>query len=364
MTENLPAGMTNVVGYYNGAKWPIQLVISKYNVVLHLPPGQYIQDPEGRNYNDPFFELYVNNKQLSREVSDTPLPIYALPTPPGMNSRPVTGHNPVTATSKFELNKKGVRVPALPKPTIPQPQVADEQRNPVTPMTMEEARRLGLVKRARVVPEDYGDTDTTGRPNNTPPPIKYAIDPTMLKKPAPLPAEALKVESKAGNLPTRTLLVQQLQKSASAPATPESANVFLNKTTATAPANSPIVAGPKKAPVMPRSVVKPPPPEPEPEIEEEVPEESPEPAMQELEESPEVAQVEEGMPKPEVADPAEQEAQEAQEAAPPLKPVTPNNRFLCMACGAPFKFHSQLKKHALQKHKEQADAILAQYPEE
>jgi hypothetical protein len=243
-----------------------------------------------------------------------------------------------------------------------------EQKNPVTAMTMDEARAAGLVRRARVVPEDYGDTDTTGRPNNTPPPIKYAIDSSMLKKPAPLPPEALKVESKAGNVPTRTLLVQQLQKSAASAATPESANVFLNKTTIMAPANSQIVAGSSTRTAMPVSVVRPPEPEsgPEPELEaesaleetavEEIPQESPEPVVQDLPEADEAE-----LDRPDLTE-LQEESREGEST--PLRQVTPRDRFICLACGAPHKFWSQLEKHAKAKHKDQYAAILEQYPKE
>lgn len=64
-----------MLGYYNGAKWPIQIVFPKLKVTLTLKPGAYICDGSGRKINDPHFETYVAQGQLSRELSDVPVPI-------------------------------------------------------------------------------------------------------------------------------------------------------------------------------------------------------------------------------------------------------------------------------------------------
>ena len=361
---------TTVVGYYNGHKWPIQLVISRLNITLHLQPGEYILNRDGVKINDPSFETYAENSQLSREIADAPVPLVLVPVPQALpTSASAFGHaaNPVRATSKFALDSQGIRRPVMPA-LVPQAALAQNHTpagaDPVTPMTMEEARKRGLVRRVREVPEDYGVTDTAGAPPRTMPGIKYAIDPSMLKKAPPLPSELMKVESKeVSHASTRTQLITQMAQGASAPATPESANVFLNQTSVNAPPNSPIVSGP----ALPRSVVRshpavqppPPPPEPEPEMTEE--------EMAAAENGTQPA----GLPPPDLSElesqePAPESQIESQEQTPPtaLKPVAKRDRYICAGCGLPFKFRSQLEKHAAAKHRATFTAIMTAYPPE
>ena len=66
---------TQVLGYYNGGKWPIQIVFPKLNVTLTLEPGAHIRDASGRKINDPYFEAFAKQGQLSREHSEVPEPI-------------------------------------------------------------------------------------------------------------------------------------------------------------------------------------------------------------------------------------------------------------------------------------------------
>jgi hypothetical protein len=95
---------THTVGYYNGNKWPIQLVISKLNITLHLQPGEYILDQSRRKINDPFFDAY---KQLSKEISDDPVPLLTVPAITTATAATSAGSSPVRATSKFVLDKSG-----------------------------------------------------------------------------------------------------------------------------------------------------------------------------------------------------------------------------------------------------------------
>ena len=69
---------TQVLGYYNGAKWPIQIVFPKLNVSLTLEPGAYIRNASGQKINDPYFEAFAKQGQLSRELSDVPVPIFRI----------------------------------------------------------------------------------------------------------------------------------------------------------------------------------------------------------------------------------------------------------------------------------------------
>ena len=67
---------TPVLGYYNRAKWPIQIVFPKLNVNLTLEPGQFICNAAGQKINDPIFESFAKPEgMLNRELSDVPVPI-------------------------------------------------------------------------------------------------------------------------------------------------------------------------------------------------------------------------------------------------------------------------------------------------
>jgi len=71
---------TQVMGYYNGAKWPIQIVFPKLNVSVTLQPGEFICDSAGRKINDPVLEAFVRGDGiLKRELSATPVPICPVP---------------------------------------------------------------------------------------------------------------------------------------------------------------------------------------------------------------------------------------------------------------------------------------------
>jgi hypothetical protein len=65
---------TKVLGYYNGAKSPIQIVFPKLNVNMKLEPGAHIRDASGQKINDPYFEAFAKQDRLSRELSDVPVP--------------------------------------------------------------------------------------------------------------------------------------------------------------------------------------------------------------------------------------------------------------------------------------------------
>lgn len=341
---------TNVVGYYNGNRWPIQLVVSKLNITLTLEPGKYVLDRQGRKINDPYFEVFANNKQLHRELSQKAVPIISIPVV--APTVPTTSGNPVRAITTWARNNQGIRQPVLTEPA-PTPQEQPHAAAPVvsssesvTPMSMEEARRRGLVRKVRDVPEDYGVNDTTGLPPARIPQMKYSIDPSVNKPVAPLPKEMLTLPKDDPNRQTRAQLVAGLTKGAQVPA-PENApeSPFANTSVVNIPPDSPIMAG---TPITESA-------------EENMPLTDtdstdvalPEPDLTELQEA-EAPAVTASLP-PAPAPPAA--------PAAPLRPLTPKNQFLCIACGAPHKFRSQLFKHAQQKHPDNLNAIMAAYPE-
>lgn len=344
MSKDLSQDTTHTIGYYNGNRWPIQLVISKLNITLTLEPGKYVLDRQGRKINDPYFEVFANNKQLHREISQTPVPIIVIPevTAP---TTPAPPTNPVRAVTQWTRDAKGIRQPVLteaaPQPAQPAalpPAVVASASESVRPMSMEEARARGFVRKVREVPEDYGVNDTTGLPPSGIPKMKYAIDPSVNKPAPPLPKEMLTLPKDDPNRQTRAQLVAGLAQGTTAPAPEDGpANPFANTAVLNAPPNSPIVAG---TPIMEDG-----PTEGEPVVEGSPEEVMPEP-------------VADALPEPEVpVAPAPAPA-----PAPPLRPITPSNQFICGVCGSPHKFRSQLLNHAKAKHPDRVNAIMASYP--
>jgi hypothetical protein len=330
---------TSVVGYYNGNRWPIQLVISKLNITLTLEPGKYILDRQGRKVNDPYFEVFANNKQLHRELSETPVPILVIPeVAPTVTASPSS--NPVRAVTEWTRDARGIRQPVLtqpsPKSALP-PAVLASATESVRPMSMDEARAQGLVRKVREVPEDYGVNDTTGLPPGGIPKMRYSLDPSMNKPVVPLPKEMLALPKDDPNRQTRSQLVAGLAQGARTPAPEDaSASPFANTTVVNAPPNSPLVAGTPLQEAV------------EPEPTEYVPMSD----LGEVDVPSEVAPPAPAVPSPKVAP-----------AVPALNPLTSSNRFRCLACGAPHKFRSQLFNHVQAKHPTQADAIMANYPQ-
>jgi hypothetical protein len=342
MNENLPAGMTNVCGYFNGNKWPIQLVISKLSITLHLQPGEFILDKQGRKINDPFFEAYAKNKQLQRETTDKPVPVIAIPIVATTVTQRGDGHS-VHSITKFKEDAKGIRQPVLAAPAeVPEQAI---NKPSVLPMSMDEARRRGFIKKVREVPEDFGVKDTDGAPPSMAevPTIKYATDPTMLKRPVELPKELLQMPANIAS--SRAPLLAELTHAENTNVQLDSPTGFMNTVVRTAPPNAPVVAGKPAQPVV-ESAAPP------------VVPVAPAAVVSGGNVMPDVDAV---LPEPEIEEsappvPTEDEAPAPQEA-PAQRP------FVCSVCNVDRNLRSQLKKHAESKHPQQVDAIMAPYPE-
>lgn len=318
--------MTKTCGYYNGNKWPIQLVISSLNVTLHLQPGEFVKDRAGRKINDPLFDAYAKNRQLFRETSSTPVPLLRVPAP-SSKPAPHDGQS-VRQITEFTHTAAGVRVPVIPQPRNIAVQAVN--KNSVQAMTIEQARKSGLVHRTREVPESYGITDTdSALPPRLPPPLKVATD-MKPSKPVSLPEGLL--AAAAEDVPAgRAALVQQLSQKVpeSLPEEDDEAVGFMNAVTHNAPPDVNISTGPE-TPVPSRT---------------KVPRNAPQ------------------LPEPELAQVDEPPAEDEQDVALPApRQVTPRNKYVCSACGLGFPFRSQLERHAISKHKDDIEAILSVYP--
>jgi len=212
MSNSSDATTTKVVGYYNGKAWPVHLVISELNLTLQLKPGDFIIDRQGRKINDPFFDKYAG--QLAKEVSDKPVPILAVPK---VNQTPAARDGmAVREVTEFTVDKRGQRTPVMPKPMkMPEPEAASF--NPVHGMTLEQAKKMRLVKPTRIVPEDYGAAESDGSPQHGGgiPEIKYATD-TVRSKPTALPKELTQIPENAKLSPAQIALAKNLAETAAA----------------------------------------------------------------------------------------------------------------------------------------------------
>lgn len=298
---------TNVVGFFNPNTWSIHLAISDLNIALQLKPKEYVLDRSGRKINDPLLQKYVGNKMLACETSADPVALVRIAYP-----RPVDNSHQASVQSGYRDSNGKWQPPLPPNPDSPISQAVavhavSSSHTPIRAMSIEEARKAGLVARTRNVPEDYGLTETTGLPSDGAkiPPIRLATD--LVKRPVrPLPEELMQT-----NDPTKMALKQQLAQ----------AQKF----------------NPEKPPLLTGNVQE-------------------AAASVGLEEATNVIGGE--LPPPDLDD-----------HPPAAKPAKPNNpssekNFVCQLDSKAFRYRSELKRHVLRKYPAQAEELMAQYPEE
>ena len=320
---------TKIIGYFNGNKYPIHLVISSLGITLRIEPGDYIRDRRGQKINDPIFDSY---KQLSREESAELVPVIAIPVPKPGAARINDGHA-VREVTEFTLNKHGFREPVMPQPkNVVQPSASNPS---VKGMSMEEARKLRLIRPTRVVPEDYGvpDTDAALPPQSGIPEIKLAVDapnpggtsappppalPPELTQ-MPTPEEDARVAKTAG---VRQQLQRTLAEGSTTPTAAEDSG-FLNTVIRTAVQEARSVQVPAGAMPLPAL------------------DDLPEPAVEPVPESVDISP-----PK-----------------APP-QPLPKRKKYICSADGRSFDFRSQLDQHVRRKYAHLYDDLMKPYPPE
>lgn len=173
MSKNAGA-QTNVVGYFNPNTYRVNVAISELNLTVLLEPMQFVMDRQGRKINDPLFDRFVGSKMLSPEISRKPVPVIAIPAQ--AEARVPDSRHVVQAGVRNQQGKwqQAPEPPPLPVNTVPPPVTS----SPTQGMSMDEARKRGLVGRSRPVPEDYGATETSGVPSSGEkiPPIRYAVE--------------------------------------------------------------------------------------------------------------------------------------------------------------------------------------------
>lgn len=338
MSNSAPVATTNVVGYFNSKKFPLYLFISRLGITIEVRSGEYVKDARGRKFNDPLFEGYP---QLSKETSPTPVPVYAVPEPKPIQA-PSDGHS-VHSVNEFKYNEHGFRQPVMPTPK-PHPTPTAINVPQVRGMSMDEARRLRLVRPVREVPEDYGvaDTDAAMPPRGPDIPMireardmpvkQSATTPVPAAPPVAAPAEvpepAVPVPAvNAEESPERAALqASLLEQHENAEALVEDPNVFLNRVV------QPV------APAVARQTSA--------QVNAEVPEDAALPL-------PTLDEVEEQAPEP-VAAPAPPK--------PKAQPLPPRRKFICAADGRSFDFRSQLEQHVDRKFPHLKEQLMAPYP--
>lgn len=357
---------TNVKGYFNGNKWPIHVAISELNVTLTLKPGQFVETSDHRKINDPLFEAYTKPFQLNKELSPTPVPLITVPRPTATMSS--NGHvHSVSAVSRYTQDTKGVRHPVIPTPKpMPTPQ---PNTSSLKVMSVEEARQLGYIGKARPVPEDYGAEDTGNGVGNAQsiPDIKVAIESNpRIRTQGELPPELLAGGVPAQNAALVTNLQQNLAKvgtNAGSVEIPGSATGYIHE------AKQNLVAPPQPSLILPSA-----PPQTDQQI------------LREAAEAESAAET--PLPTPNIFNPEQiapvqiavtappqpvQEATVRKPAAPvksaapaaPVRTAAPKDEkpFVCPVCNQPHKYRSNLITHAKAKHADQLAVIEAAFPE-
>ena len=323
----LPEGMTYTSGYFNGNRWPVQLVISRFNITYPLAPGKFVEDVNGRRINDPYFEAYVKGGQLSREISDEPVPLITVAVASSQLAQRIHDGQSVRSVTEFTTDAKGVKQPVIPLP------IASSEQSINKPafqgMTMDEAKRLGLIKKVREVPEDYGIPDnSSATPPRLPPPLQFAVDTDQPAKPMELPAQLAKAMPK-NDVPVRRQIQQQLEQSQAEVRVLDTETGFLNAArmslTGSAQPEMASTEATNLDPVQDDTM-------PAPSLEEALP-----------------APPEEDMPIPPLQ-------------VRPVRVPARVSKFVCIDCKAEFKMRPELVGHAKKLHPDKVPTILAPYP--
>ena len=190
MSDNATQMMTNVKGYFNPNSYRVNVSISELGgMSIQLDPMQFILDrATGRKINDPMLDKYVGYKMLSPELSNAPVPVVPMPKMvPTAHSQHVVMAGVKDAQGRWQPAAPGSAPPQVITQTPP-----NVSKPSVSAMSMDEARKRGLVGRTKLVPDDYGATETDGAPmrGDGIPRIKYAMESAAPNaRPGQLPQE-------------------------------------------------------------------------------------------------------------------------------------------------------------------------------
>lgn len=337
---------TYTSGYFNSNNWPIQLFISKHNLQLLLQPGQFITDSNGQRINDPLFDNY---KQLSKELSKQPVPLTAIPEAPPLSRLP--GGQAVYGTDQVTTNAAGRKVPVM--PTTPPPVPTAINASSVRGMSIEDARKAGLIGKVRVVPEDYGVNDTDGAPRSAAevPPMKFSHESQPKVQTAGQLSEGLvnAVTTAKGDQGARRGLQQALaQGTRQTPA-------MITATGYVAAAKAKVAQATQVVTTIPAAPVAPEPSMPEP-----VDDSSDMPEDSIFAEDAVPASIDNLLPA--AAEDVVEETIPITQAVKPIKPPPIKRKFACVTCEDSFMTRAQYVDHVRAKHPNESKSLLAVYP--
>lgn len=146
--------------FFNGCQWPVYIEISECNVKFELRPGETVVDTQRHPINDPILDQFVKPQGLSKSVGKVPIPINYMPRKVLPTSN---GQHAVTEAVRFQHDAFGRLQPvyAPAKKQVAAPPISTTSH---VGMSVEEAKRRGLIGAQRIVPEDYGHDDVAGTP--------------------------------------------------------------------------------------------------------------------------------------------------------------------------------------------------------
>lgn len=174
---------TRVIGYFNPNSHPVSIASSSLGLNITIQPKEYVKDSAGNKINDPRLETYTGPHMLAREISQKDAPVRFIAAgvaplaPPPVSAHP-TGFTASSVVPKVSARPTGVKMPPQTPPR--------GSGNPIVAMSVEEAKRRGLIKDTRRTVTGPADNESDARSAVSAPTIDYAID-VPSKSPRPTP---------------------------------------------------------------------------------------------------------------------------------------------------------------------------------
>ena len=342
--------MTNVTGYYNPNTWSVHVSISECNLGITLKPNEFIKDrATGKKINDPLLDRYCGPKMLAQETAPEPVEVLRLPVVTAIRTAGagyVVGQGHKDSTGKWQP----------PTQSNPMPNEAPpESRASIRAMSVEEARKAGLIGKPRILPEDYGATDTDGAPTrgDAIPKIKYSMESRPKVQAGELPKELVE-----GVAPQHKALLAGLEAQASQAAESADLSAKAAESAVQAQLGDEGVREFRQEKKTLKKVAK--------KVDTKVAKPEPTPPAAAVAEVAAPAQEEQGLPEPDLGESPIVGGlgdEEAETQEPPLPPAAkkkraskPKKKVRCEDCGQEFDYPAWLKRHVLRHHPERLQA--------
>lgn len=322
---------TNIRGFLNNNEYPLQLQISKFNQTIQVAAGEYVRDANGRLINDSILAGYVGPGMLvCEQIAKGQPPVDLVAIHPSESGNPVSGTqivkrdeqqaaHPVSTADRLQKDGRGNVVPVNLKTVAAHGGPVPAGYNPIVGLSVEEARKAGLIGKPRLVPEDYG-ADVGGGGGQPIPPIRVSME---SNRPVGQLPRDYQQEAQAEADQT----VRQLEAASRLDAEVENPLGWINPGN-TIPAQPPSAPAPSAPVTAPPSIPLP--------VDLNVP----------------TATVETETTPPEAVE----------EHEPGEVPASPGKPYHCPFDGANFQYRSQLKRHLERKFPDRVEQVLQNYP--